>query len=364
MKRSTLSEIARLAGVNPSTVSRALNPAAATLISKEQRERIIALCDKLNYRPKRAARGCATGKSYTVGYVSGALHQDLSSPFISRYIAEISRELQQNGYSLSLLSVDGLRGDLHDSVRSILLSDMADGYIIGSGLVRQQEEDIFKCTGRPILTLGYHNFKHDTHFPSVEINIEEAVALIWQIIAANLQDHSCCFFGNPTVSSSAKISKIRKYAPPGSLVSEFFIPDPVNNSLMDYAQAEETAEKLHRELFARKVIWCGSDLVGAGLCAVMEKHGVEPGKDIMVIGYDHLASAVPKFPCDLATIDPCWEKAGNVTARKILELIANPEKHSVSEVINAIFVPGKTMPFQVKKYTATNCNTIFQEEKK
>lgn len=349
MKRSTLSEIARLAGVNPSTVSRALNPAAAGLISEEQRNRIIALCDKLNYRPKRAARGCATGKSYTVGYVSGALHQDLSSPFISRYIAEISLELQQKGYSLSLLSVDGRRGDLHDSVRSILLSDMADGYIIGSGMVRQQEEDIFRCTGRPVLTLGYHNFEHDSRFSSVEINIEEAVALIWRTIAENRQEHQCCFFGNPTVSSAAKIDKIRKYAPGGSAVSEFFIPEPVNNSLMDYAQSEKAAEKFHKELFAHKIIWCGSDLVAYGLCAVMEKHGLEPGKDIIVIGYDHLAAVVPKIPYELATIDPCWDKAGKLTARKILELIADPERQPVSEVINAVFVPGGTMPLQMKK---------------
>lgn len=356
MKRSTLSEIARLAGVNPSTVSRALNPATAFLISETQRNKIIALCDKYNYRPQRAAKGCATGKSYTIGFVSGALHKDFSSPFISRYIAEISVELQRSNYSLSLLSVDGDAGNLQEGVRSILLSDIADGYIIGSGMVKELTEEIFRCTGRPILTLGYHLFDNSrSRFSSVEINIEEAIALIWQTLRNNLTELKSCFFGKPTVSSSAKVGKIRQYAPPLATVAEIYIPDPVNYSHMDFSQAEETAERVWKDLLQYNIIWCGSDLVAAGLCAVLKRHGVEPGKDIIVIGYDHISAVMPEIPNELATIDPCWAQAGKVTAQKILELVANPDAPPVSEVIHAQVIPGRTMPFQVN-------NPIFQEK--
>lgn len=347
MKRSTLSEIARLAGVNPSTVSRALNPARASLISEGLRNRILELCNKHNYRPQRVAQGCATGKSYTVGFVSGDLSKDFNSPFISCYIAEISMELQRHNYSLSLLSADGNRGNLHEGIRSILLSDIADGYIIGSGMVRELTEEIFRCTGRPVLTLGYHLFENSRTFSSVKIEIDRAILEVWQLLQKNYPGDSCCFWGKPTVSSSAKIKKIRQYAPAGTEVAEFYIPEPVNYSLMDYPQSEEAAEMQWEKLSQYRIIWCGSDLVAAGLCAVMKRHGMDPGKDMIVIGYDHLSAVLPQLPYDLATIDPCWKEAGRVTAQKILELIAAPDAPPVSETVNAVFIPGKTMPCKV-----------------
>ena len=127
MKRNTLAEVARLAGVSSSTVSRVLNPKTAHLISREQREKIIALCDQLNYRPKNTARGCATGKSYSIGYISGRLAIDMDSPFFSHYIASLCNELQKNGYSLTMISVDPGEDDYQSSVRDILLSDRALG---------------------------------------------------------------------------------------------------------------------------------------------------------------------------------------------------------------------------------------------
>ena len=56
MKRPlTIDGIAKLAGVNRSTVSRALNPETASLISEEVRKRILAICDEHNYRPRASA---------------------------------------------------------------------------------------------------------------------------------------------------------------------------------------------------------------------------------------------------------------------------------------------------------------------
>ena len=349
MKRSTLSEIARLAGVNPSTVSRALNPATASLVSGDRREKIIALCNKHNYRPQRTARGCATGRNYTIGYVSGALAKDMNSPFISLYLAGIAGELQSRGYSLLLLSAENLPGGLREGVRDILLSNIADGYIISAGMLREQAEEIYRCTGRPVLTLGYHNFRRPGKFPFVEITIEQAVAEVWQLIAGNMPGAKCCFFGKPSVSSRAKLGKIRRLAPPGAKVAEFSIPDPIHYSLMDYQQSFRSAEEQWNALSRFDVIWCGSDLVASGLCDVMRRHGAEPGREIMVIGYDHLAAVVPGSCPGLATIDPCWEEVGKLSARKILDFAAAPAGERSSEQVAARFVPGATLPFSMKK---------------
>lgn len=344
-KRNTLAEIARLAGVNSSTVSRALNPATASLISETKRRRIIELCDLHNYRPRRAARGCATGRNYSIGYISGALAKDLSSPFISLYLAAIANELQRSGYSLLMLSTENTPGTLEEGVRDILLSDTADGYIISAGMLKQQAREISHCTGRPVLTLGYHNFRQQGDFPYVEISISRAIGEIWQVIAEHMPVINCCFFGKPTVSSRAKVAQIRSLAPPGTEVPVLYIPRPVNYSLMDYSQAFQCAEKQWKTLSKFNLIWCGSDLVASALCDVMRRNGIRPGREIMVVGYDHLAAAIPGFPDTIATIDPCWGEVGRLSARKILGFVSDPGAERDSEQISARYIPGATLPF-------------------
>jgi LacI family transcriptional regulator len=99
----TIKEIAQLASVNISTVSRALNPQTAFKVSSIQREKILALCNKYNYRPRVSARACATGKSFHVALMLGALTSDLASPLQALFIKGVSSVLQANGYTLSIL---------------------------------------------------------------------------------------------------------------------------------------------------------------------------------------------------------------------------------------------------------------------
>ena len=65
--QANLKDVARLAGVNPSTVSRALNERTASMVSPDTVRRIQEAADTLGYRVNRVARGLKTRRSYTIG---------------------------------------------------------------------------------------------------------------------------------------------------------------------------------------------------------------------------------------------------------------------------------------------------------
>ena len=69
-KRATLADVARLAGLSPTTVSMVLNNRPNTRLSEEAAERVRAAAARLNYRPNPAARGLRLGKTRTVGFIS------------------------------------------------------------------------------------------------------------------------------------------------------------------------------------------------------------------------------------------------------------------------------------------------------
>src|SRR5690349_14145005 len=71
----TMEEIARMAGVSQSTVSRVLN--GTVPVAPEKQAAVLAVMEQLNYRPNLAAQGLVSGKTSTIGVMT----RHLGSPF-------------------------------------------------------------------------------------------------------------------------------------------------------------------------------------------------------------------------------------------------------------------------------------------
>src|SRR5687768_5708015 len=63
----TLRDVARVAGVHPATVSRALNEETRALVNEETARRVLKAAEELGYQPNPIARGLRTNRSFTIG---------------------------------------------------------------------------------------------------------------------------------------------------------------------------------------------------------------------------------------------------------------------------------------------------------
>lgn len=128
----SMADIARLAGVSESTVSRALNN--HTAINVDTRERIHQLAHKLNYKMNLGARNLRLRRTNTIAVVINTeleTGQSFSDPFMMDMISSIADELNRNGYSLLFASTVLNRKDWHTH---LIGSRRADGIIvIGEG---------------------------------------------------------------------------------------------------------------------------------------------------------------------------------------------------------------------------------------
>lgn len=128
VKARTMAEIAALAGVAESTVSRAL--AGSNRVSENTKARIRTLVEESGYRINTRARNLRTKRSRTVEVViaiSETNRQHFSDPFFSQIIASIGDALAENGYDM-LLSRACPWADV--SGADALASNRADGVII------------------------------------------------------------------------------------------------------------------------------------------------------------------------------------------------------------------------------------------
>lgn len=91
-KTATIHDIARQAGVSPSTVSRVLN--GNTPVAAEKQAAVQDAIGKLKYRPNAAAQGLVRGRTMAIGVVT----QDVASPFYGSILLGIEHGLRGSGY--------------------------------------------------------------------------------------------------------------------------------------------------------------------------------------------------------------------------------------------------------------------------
>lgn len=93
---ATITEVAKLAGVAPSTVSNVLSNRADCWASQETRARIQSAVVQLGYRPNSMAKALRRGKSRSIGWVV----PDICNPFYASLARALESRLHQRGYTL------------------------------------------------------------------------------------------------------------------------------------------------------------------------------------------------------------------------------------------------------------------------
>ena len=121
-KKIQMVDIARLAGVSTSTVSRALN--GSPLINEETRQRIADLAKSLSYTINLSAKNLRSSENRTIGVVipyQDRIRQDVADPFFMTMLGHLADQLTKQNFDLlfSRMSADRLEdlAQLYESGR-------------------------------------------------------------------------------------------------------------------------------------------------------------------------------------------------------------------------------------------------------
>src|SRR5579862_1986741 len=136
----TIKDVARESGVNISTVSRALNGEYG--VHRETRKQVLAVANRLHYRPNRVARGLVTGRSNTLALVVS----DIRNPFFAEVARGAEDAARAAGCDLILCNSDLDARKQLEYVHS-LLEKRVDGILMNSvsALSRAQQKDMAAC---------------------------------------------------------------------------------------------------------------------------------------------------------------------------------------------------------------------------
>jgi len=154
--RVTSLQVAELAKVSQSAVSRTFTPGAS--IAPETRERVLAAAQQLGYRPNAIARSLISGRSRMIGLLAAYL----DNPFYPIAVERLGRALQQHGYQ-TLLFI-GESGD-QDYQLEKLLQYQVDGVVLASATLSTKLAR--ECAAAAIPVVLFNRYVPDSPVSSV-----------------------------------------------------------------------------------------------------------------------------------------------------------------------------------------------------
>jgi LacI family transcriptional regulator len=151
----TLEEVARLAGVSTSTVSRYLS--GTHVVAEEKATAIESSIKRLNYRPNLVARGLAKGRTMTVG----VLTQEISSSFFNEAMRGVEDGLASHHYEAIFVSGHWNKVEEEQRLMS-LMGRRVDGVIL---LVAELDDELLDrhAQGVPTVLLGRQSASMRVH---------------------------------------------------------------------------------------------------------------------------------------------------------------------------------------------------------
>ncbi len=174
VKRASIKDIARLANVSHSTVSRALS--GSTLISPETTDRIRRIAEVSGYRPSAAARSLVTSRSATIGVVVTTI----ADPFAAEVVLGIEDAANHHDYSV-ILANSNAEPDREVRVVRAFEERRVDGIIVTSSRVGAVYAETLSQTQVPIVLLNNQHpseFMHSVMIDNLPASIQATRHLI------------------------------------------------------------------------------------------------------------------------------------------------------------------------------------------
>ena len=160
-KKTTIADIAKLAGVSKTTVSRYIN-GHSEFMSSETAERLEQIIRETEYIPSNLARSLKSKKTRMIGVIISSL----SSPFSAAVMMGIGNVLEKNGYTPLFVNADD-RPEVEIRFLHSLIEKNVDGLIVNATRTTCPELIHAACLGMPIVLCDREVQNHDMVFQAI-----------------------------------------------------------------------------------------------------------------------------------------------------------------------------------------------------
>ena len=318
-EKVTSAEVARLAGVSQSAVSRVFTPGAS--VSTKTMEKVRAAAEELGYRPNVLARSLITGRTRIIGLVVAYLENQ----FYPMALELLSRALQARGYHILVFMAENSTERVAQ-VMSELLDYQVDGIITAS--VAMSNDLTTRCDGAGIPVVMFNRGQDDARLSEVTSDNVNGARRAAEFLIKGGHKRIAHVMGWQGSSTGRDRAEGFKQAMQAAGLQPF--------AMVDGTYSREKAAAVTRELCQGPerpdAIFVGNDhMAFAVMDTLRHELGLRVPQDVSVVGYDDVPMAA-------------WPAYGLTTIRQPVNRMVEA---TVAALLNQI-EGGSSAPTKVK----------------
>ncbi|MQA61272.1 MAG: LacI family DNA-binding transcriptional regulator [Actinophytocola sp.] len=293
--RVTIGDVARHAGVSPTTVSHVLS--GKRLVGSATRERVAEAIEELGYRPNSAARQLRTKRSCAVA----VLVPDLTNPFYSALTRGLADAVGGSEYGTYVCNTDGSlereRMFLHD-----VLDRGADGIVMASSANMPKERDLTPTRfGPPVVCIGEDYLELDADFVTTADRVGARAATAH--LLARGTTRVAMIQGPPDGGVQRTLGYV------DALNAAGHEPDPALQVHGDWTRP--SGREAMRTLMAQRprpdAVFCANDLMAIGAMDVIHELRLRVPDDVALVGFDDVDAATIVTPALTTVRNPAYD---------------------------------------------------------
>jgi len=325
----TLEEVAKLAGVSRSTVSRVVNQHPN--VRPEVRERVWEVIRQTGYQPHAAARSLATRRTRVIGLIiPQAVTTLFTDPYFPILIRGIADACNAHNYHL-MLSLFSRRRVQESRARQDLLYQQVlrgrylDGVVVSSAPL---DDPIFPRLledGVPFIIVG--RYPHErANYVDVD-NVAGARMAVEHLLRLGHERVATITGPLNMFAAQDRLEGYRQaLAARGIPVDEDLIAEG------DFTEGGGRAAM--QRLLPRRptAVFAASDMMAVGAIKVLREAGLRVPEDVAVVGFDDIPLASMVEP-PLTTVRQPIEQTGGMAVELLVSLLENPGEETVHRVV-------------------------------
>ena len=311
-KKVTSLEVAKLAGVSQSAVSRVFTPGAS--VSKKTNEKVRSAALELGYRPNVLARSLITGKSRIIGL----LVSHLDNYFYPEALELLSNALQKKGYHVLVFMASKTSGNIDDVVDEIL-DYQVDAIILAS--IAMSSNLTNRCVAAGVPVMLFNRGQDDDRFSTVTSDNFLGGQKVARFLIAG--GHKRMGYIAGWEGASTQRDREAGFTEELTQHGRSLYAREVGNFVQD--EARQAARKMFSKKEIPDAVFVASDDMAFAVMDVIRfELGLKIPEQVSVVGYDDVpVSSWPAY--DLTTVRQPANRMVAETVSIILECIENPE---------------------------------------
>lgn len=327
-KRATSYDVAELAGVSQSAVSRVFQDGASA--SQAMRDRVMAAADKLGYRPNAIARGLITQRSNMVAVVISKL----TNLYYPEVLVQLAQQFSERGVRVLLFALE--RESDTGATLEHMLQYRVDG-ILTAAMFTVAELKTIESADIPIVF--YNRTSKDQLVSSVRCDQEEGER--WLVDELVRTGHKS--FGVVEGPSDSVVSIERKTGALNELAEKGITDITVVGGDFGAESGRACfAEVVERRGSPPDAIIAANDVMAIGcIDEAREAFGLDVPKDISIVGFDGVGPA-GYAAYDVTTVRQPVQRMTESAVSMLLERIENPALSPEKRAFSGIPIRGSS----------------------